>query len=354
MSDITGHFLDGIHSRKENAILRYAKDGSLIAVRQNGEKLAGPESIRTISISSRLGNIPRIISFKDGGIFETEENDAIDHLLKGIRPHSGLAHKLESKAYFVAVGLVVTIVFIWTGVQYGIPAAAERAAFAISAENNRSIGKGALEALDYTYVEPSELTEEEQERLRQKFLSFIDTANGIPVQIEFRNAEGSLGPNAFALPSGTIVFTDQLVELAESDQELLAVYAHEVGHVVRRHAMRSVLQDSAVAAIFAVVTGDISSVSSMVAAAPVILLRSGYSRDFEHEADRYAAQQLKRQGLDASYLGSILMRMENKRYSCDDEEYCPDYEQESWLDYLSTHPSTADRLRIMQEEMARH
>ena len=86
-----------------------------------------------------------------------------------------------------------------------------------------------------------------------------------------------MGANAFALPNGTIVVTDDLVKLAEHDDELVAVLAHEIGHVVSRHALRRVLQDSGVMLLVAGITGDIVSISSLAAALPTLLIEAKYS-----------------------------------------------------------------------------
>src|SRR5690606_5779413 len=153
-----------------------------------------------------------------------------------------------------------------------------------------------------------------------------------------------LGANAFALPSGTVVFTDQLVRLAERDEELLGVLAHEIGHIERRHGLRQVLQGSALGLLAMTVTGDLSSVSSLIAGIPVILTQLGYSRDFEHEADRFAAELMVSQGIDPALLGSMLMRLEQDVRQCPQPGRCEATEH-GWSNYLSTHPPTAERLR---------
>ena len=84
------------------------------------------------------------------------------------------------------------------------------------------------------------------------------------------SAGGALGPNAFALPAGTIVITDELVQLARHDDELRAVFAHEIGHITGRHAMRMLLQNSATALLAVGLLGDVSAVSSMTAAVPAV------------------------------------------------------------------------------------
>ena len=67
---------------------------------------------------------------------------------------------------------------------------------------------------------------------------------GLPLRLELR-AGGAIGPNAFALPSGIIMVTDELVRIAEHPEEFESVLAHEAGHMVHRHSLRMLLQGSA-------------------------------------------------------------------------------------------------------------
>lgn len=53
----------------------------------------------------------------------------------------------------------------------------------------------------------------------------------------------------------------RMVEIAEDTDEVLAVLAHEIGHVELRHTMRSVLQNSAISIVVATVTSDAASLS---------------------------------------------------------------------------------------------
>lgn len=56
-------------------------------------------------------------------------------------------------------------------------------------------------------------------------------------------------------PGGTIVVTDQLVRLAARKEDMLAVLAHEIGHVEGRHPLRLVLHSSAAAALLVTLPG---------------------------------------------------------------------------------------------------
>jgi Putative Zn-dependent protease, contains TPR repeats len=347
MRGIAGYFYFKGQSKKQKAILRADDEACLTVLRQDGDVLAGPEHIKNLSITSRLGNTPRIFRFPSGGVFETLDNDRVDALTKKPRPANAWLHTLESKWQYIVVALFATVIFVWAGIQYGIPALAESAAFAISAENNRRIGQGTLDLLDKVYVDESTLPTERQEELREKFSGLIDEVDGLPVRVEFRDAENSFGANAFALPDGTVVFTDQLIELAENDDELLGVYAHEIGHVARRHSLRNVLQSSALAVIIVAVTGDVSSVSALIAAAPTMIIQSGYSRDFEREADRYAIRRLLENDIDPMCLGDVLQRMEQKARG---DRANDDDENSGWMDYISSHPGTDERIEMIRKE----
>ena len=49
--------------------------------------------------------------------------------------------------------------------------------------------------------------------------------------------------------------TDDLVELAKSDDEIIAVLAHEIGHVRGRHALRQMLQAAGISALAVALLG---------------------------------------------------------------------------------------------------
>ena len=350
MRKISGFYFADSSSKKQETFLLFDNNGFLTVFHQDGRRLSEPENIRHVSITSRLGNTPRIIRFKDNTIFETTDNDRIDACLKQFKPHHTFIHALESRFRYVVIAFFATAIFVWGTVQYGIPALAEQVAFAIPAESSRMLGQGALEFLDKGFLDASTLPTERQEELRKKFSSLIDNEGSLPIRIEFRGGRG-LGANAFALPDGTVVFTDQLVEMAENNDELIGVYAHEVGHIVRRHSMRNVLQSSAFAVIIIAVTGDVSSVPALITAAPTLIVQSGYSRNFEREADLFAVQQLLQHDIDPMNLGTILTRME-KAYLCDEKGKACNARENDWMDYLSTHPGTDERILLIQKEVA--
>jgi Zn-dependent protease with chaperone function len=342
--DISGNYFDGRSSRPCPAVLRRAGKGVGIFDSASA-RLTWVEDALGLDIASRVGDTKRFVRFPGGGVFETSDNDAVDRLAASLRPGAGRTHRLESRLRYAAIGLVVTILFTWGSIQHGIPQLSRMVAFSIAAENNRRIGQGVLETLDKMIFSPSGLPLVEQERLRSRFLASIGTVDGIPLAIEFREAKKGIGANAFALPSGTIVFTDQLVRLAQNDEELLGIFYHEAGHVQWRHAMRGILQQSALAVVIVAVTGDASSVASLVSAAPVFLVEAGYSRQFESEADAFAVARMEEANLDPAHFARILARLEEAHRA---KQGGKGESKPGLGDYLSTHPATAERINKLK------
>lgn len=330
---LEGRFFDGSTSRSHRASV-LVENGLLRVDGAAGEPLHPALALDRIEFSSRVGNTPRFLRFPGGASFETADNDAVDRLLAHRAPASGLVHRLESRLRYVLVGLALTVALVWGGVYWGIPALARVAAFALPAELNAHAERMVLEILDQQILEPSRLPPQEQARLLASFAPLIhEGAAGVALRVVFRDAADSIGANALALPAGTIIFTDQFVQRARHDEELIGVLAHEIGHVAHRHAMRASLQSSLLGLLAALVVGDISSVSSVVTAIPVMLTQLGYSRDFEREADSKAVETLRRHGISPQRLVDILQRVD------------PDEDERGA--YFSTHPPTPERVRMI-------
>ena len=104
--------------------------------------------------------------------------------------------------------------------------------------------------------------------------------------------------------------TDDLVQLTSDDEELLAVYFHELGHARLLHVERSILQSVAWAVVLTMITGDIGGVGELVLALPLTLGQAAYSRKHEREADEFAIVELKALGISPLKLATMLDRIE--------------------------------------------
>jgi predicted Zn-dependent protease len=338
MTEIPATFFDGRTSRPHAVTLRWhAFDGMLEVF---GEGVGAHYAKREVTIESRLGRGPRFIRFADGGRCEVADNAALDAVIETWAPNRGAKwlHGFESSWLYVIVASVALAAIAWTALYFGLPWAARKVAFMLPASVTRSLGEQTLATLDGTILQPTVLTHERQLALKAKFGTFLrDTNDATPYLIEFRSMKHA-GANAFALPSGVIVITDDLVKLAEDDHELVGVLAHECGHIVHRHSLRAVLQNSAVFVIVALVTGDVSSATAFGSALPTYLIQSRFSREFEREADAHAVEQLRRAGIEPSHLATMLQRLSASHHESGSGIF----------DYLRSHPPTPERIKAIK------
>lgn len=286
-------------------------------------------------VGARLGNTTRSITFESGAKLETADNDAVDRMLQqlGAQHASRAVHFLEShlKIALLCLALLGLLGVAWF--KLGIPKVAEFVAQRIPDEMAYDIGKGTLETLDRITFHDTLLLPEDRDRLQQRFEAMAAAYRELPLRLVFRHAGG---PNAFALPDGTIVMTDELVYLAENDEQILAVLAHEVGHLHHRHSLRMALESSSMALLIGAYVGDATQMAGVFSTLPTMYTQAHYSRTHETEADTFAFEYLKSHQIPPHHFADILSKMEEKLGGGD--------RSVGALEYLSSHPPTKERI----------
>jgi predicted Zn-dependent protease len=91
--------------------------------------------------------------------------------------------------------------------------------------------------------------------------------------------------NAFALPGGRIIVLRGLLEFADTPDMLAGVLAHEIQHVLRRHATRAILQHVSTGILVAAIAGDATGMVAIGLESARALGTLAYSRRAEEEAD---------------------------------------------------------------------
>lgn len=143
-------------------------------------------------------------------------------------------------------------------------------------------------------------------------------------------------PAAFALPGGFIFIASPLVDLTGRDRDELAfVIAHEMAHVMRRHAIERLLSRKTISAV-ALATPAGRAIAPWLRTIGIRWLENAYSREQEFEADELGAFLMRAAGFDGRGAVRILERL---------DALDPDADPTGLGAYLSTHPPVLDRVR---------
>lgn len=299
-------------------------------------------SVQECKVQTQLGNGngKRFIDLPDDGRLETDwQNLSLLHSKRLGSAFGSALHYAETHIQVALIALVFTILISLAMLKYGVPVAAKYAALATPESLEKRLGKQTLDALDHDklgYFQASKLKPERQENIEQALAALCKKVQTCPAyDLKFRSSK-TLGANALALPGNFVVITDALVNLADNDDEITAVLAHELGHVKLRHALRQTLQGTFSGLIIVAITGDISSIA---AGLPALVVNMNYSRDLETEADKYALESLKAACIPTKIFSAILSKLENSHP-----------EGVSLPEIISSHPDTKARIALFDND----
>jgi predicted Zn-dependent protease len=155
--------------------------------------------------------------------------------------------------------------------------------------------------------------------------------------------------NAFALPTGDLYVTRGLLALANDTAEVAAVLAHEMGHVTARHAFARADKERQAVLVGRIVTdvlGDAEAGAMSLAKSRIALAR--FSREQELEADRIGVATLGRAGFDP-YAASRFLAAMDRNANLRATGFGGSGENET-IDFMSTHPSTPERVGLAEAE----
>jgi Zn-dependent protease with chaperone function len=323
---IPAYYFDGKTSRKMRVALT-VEAGTAIITGDIERQCA----IAELRVSERTRNAARKVTFPDGAYLEILNNLAFNELLAATGHHDSFVVRLQQSWRGALLAAVATVAILVLGYLYGLPAVSQAVANALPEKVERAIGRETLRFLDKRMLAPSNLPAEQRQAIITRFAALRPAREGAPTyEIIFRKSR--IGPNAFALPSGQIVLTDEIVKLVDNDDAVIGILAHELGHLHERHIMRRIIQSSAIGAVATALFGDVSAV---IANVPTVMLDLKYSRDAEREADDYAIAMLKENGIDLSSLTVVFAKLEQATGDS--------------VPYLSSHPPSSERAKRIRE-----
>lgn len=316
---LTVRYFDGRSSRPREVQARLVQ-GTL--------HLSGPEvdrrfGARSVQWPERTRRGPRMAQLPDGGSIQTEDAAAWDAWVRDAGHGESVVVRLQQSWRGVLVSLLLLVGVSAAGYVWGLPWAARAVADRFPDGVEQQIGETVLVQVD-EFVKPSQLTAQEQQAIEQAWQRVLrahtaaQAARGVtvrPSRLLIRHSE-DIGPNALALPGGTMLLTDDMARLLQHDTDVIAgVLAHELGHVQHRHGVRMLVQVGVLGFVTSTLWGDYSGVLSTV---PLWLGQAHYSREAEREADAYSVTALRDAGLSPAVMVRLFERFEMFKRCGDD------------------------------------
>ena len=147
--------------------------------------------------------------------------------------------------------------------------------------------------------------------------------------------------NAFALPGGQIFITEALLRLLTSEDELAGVLGHEVGHVLARHSAEHLAKQQLTQSLIGAVAIGGGYDTAQLAHLAGSLINMKHGRDDELESDTLGLRLMREAGYDPRAMVSVMQKLEQASGGSRQPEFA------------STHPSPANRIARIKEQLAK-
>lgn len=291
-------------------------------------------SLSELSISPKVGTIPREIRLPDNGLLSLPSNQEVDRYLDGGKPHRSIA-AMESSTTWAFASVLLVPLFLYIFFKFAIPALAVSFAAYVPDSVTGLASRHTMMALEKTILDKSELAPSLQEQYQRQWQALRSRLqlSDVNYQLYFRKSD-HMGANAFALPDGSVVVTDELVNLLEQNSDLLnAILLHEIGHVELHHSMRLIAETLVASLAIDYFFGDLGGVVEFFIGLSNTMVQNQFSQKLEWQADNFALQQMHYLGLDKEHFAQAM------------EKLAQTLAGESRVEnLLSTHPLLKDRI----------
>ncbi len=306
---LSARYFDG-RSGRPHAVQVWI-EGDVLCIQ--GEDVGLRLPVASVQWPERTRSGSRVARLPQGASLQSPDGDAWDAWRGDTGHRDGWVVLLQQSWRAVAASVLALTLLLAAGYVWGLPWLAREVALRVPDGVEDRVGEAVVAQLD-DMVEPSRLSAAERATIETAWAGVLaahqkaQAAQGVavrPSRLLIRDSD--IGPNALALPGGTILLTDDMVRLVQHDQQVLAgVLGHELGHVQHRHGMRMLVEVGVMGAVTSLLWGDYSG---LLAAVPLWLGQAHYSRKAEHEADAYSVVVLRSAGISPAVMARMFERL---------------------------------------------
>jgi len=306
---LAARYFDGESARARDAEVWVDGDRLHIAAGDDGPP--GQVPMRHVQWPERQRHGARQAHLRDGGALHFDDPLAFDHWARRNGLGESWVVKAQQSWRWTAWATLALLVLCGALYTWGLPWGTRAALTFVPQSLDKELGELVMRSVQSEgWLAPSRLPADQQRRLRAAWSRAAAKGGAVPIDLHFHKSR--IGPNAFALPGGHVVLTDEMVELVDGNEEMVVgVLAHEAAHVQHRHGMRMLVQATLLGTVTSIAFGDFSS---LFAAAPALLGHLAYSRDHEREADGEAIALLRANGIPPSVMATMFERLRDHQH----------------------------------------
>lgn len=331
-----GYYLDGQSAERQRVAIRLLPHG-LHAEAESGltiewrymdlQQTQGGYVGEQVRLE-RIDETPAFLVVPDPGFLTALHNMTPERTAHFSHP----AHRTRRVTYTLTlVAALATLGLLTTLYLWGIPALASLAASRVPVTWEEHLGQTVVQRLapqERRCIDP----------LRVPIIESIMATLAAPLTHQpytFRVLvvnDPSL--NAFAAPGGYIIIFRGLLEHTRSAEELAGVLAHEMQHILQRHATRALLQHASTGMLLAAIRGDTGDGMRLSWESARVLGTQQYSRRIEEEADAAGMRMLLNARIDPAGMIALFTLLQEESADLP-----------AFLSYMSTHPSPDERMQ---------
>lgn len=294
-------------------------DGLLIFNSADGVNYAIPLSdMKCESDTDARGTIWRL---PDGSLMLSD-----DASLQPGKQGGWFSNTARSTARAIGLGIMVAVVLGWLLLS-GIPALAVYAVDWVPEKAEQRLGKVVLDSLQARKKTDVTVDLSRRKQIEAKFQVMKDAAGMADAHLTFVPGLD----NAVAFPGRNLAICDRLMAHLDDDQ-VLAILAHELGHIKYRHSTRRIVAHGFYNVLLSLFAPDrtTADMANLMMSQSVVM---AHSRDAERAADQFAFDLLKQTGRSPAAFAKAMEKLADV-YKLDRKPTA----------YASTHPSVAERI----------